>query len=136
LASPRVSAATPHPGSASNAPTSGKGSSSMRSPSSRPARVPPSARSVTSLIETAAYERLLLHCDAQRVRRNRLGRILLVEDIDLLDAEACVADQRDDRTIQVAAAEDLLLKTVETVLPALHLLVRCETVLDEVQGAS
>ena len=58
---------------------------------------------------------------------------LFVQHVDVDDGEAGRRQQLGDGTGEVAAPEESLLHRFDTPLPALHVLVGGETMLDEVQ---
>src|SRR5262252_1146646 len=74
-------------------------------------------------------------CDAQRVGASHL-RPSLVELVKLGNHESGRGDQVRDGPREVTAARDPLLDRIQPTLPALHPLVRCQAVLEEVQASA
>src|SRR3954468_19918041 len=85
---------------------------------------------------TTCAPRLLLDGAPLVEPRERLRLAFAVVGVELLDAQPAFDDNRVDLTVEVAATEDTLLHTVESLLPTPHADVRRGAVLDEVQPAT
>ena len=72
----------------------------------------------------------------EAVGAHDLRGALLVELVDLRDREARILDQVGDPAREVASTEEVLLQRVQAVLPTPDLLVRRQSVLDEVECTS
>jgi hypothetical protein len=72
---------------------------------------------------------------AEGVGYREFRRALLIEDVEFVDGKARGGQQVNDGPGEVAAAEHALLQWVESSLPAAHILVGGQPVLQEVQGS-
>src|SRR6185312_9308514 len=70
------------------------------------------------------------------VRATELGCAVLVEVVEVGDGEPGSGDGPCDGERESAATEQALFKGVESALPALHRIVRRQTVFDEVERAA